>query len=162
MDVDIRSNVIFDLKNSAKLFHNLVVFFSKNKQIFFSCHIVSNLNKNIIPNSWAEEKKKIDRRWTLFCARFEKRMVLRSREIRMTQTADIKPFWASDGATLYNDLSTQGWQLWTSCTIPKHCPFISENHSALGIKNSTYSVEEVALINTEKTKNSYLSQHLKS
>ena len=45
------------------------------------------------------------------------RMALRSREIRMTQTADIKPFWLEDGATLYNDLCIHGWQLWTSCTI---------------------------------------------
>ena len=44
-------------------------------------------------------------------------MALRSREIRMTQTADIKPFWLEDGATLYNDLCIHGWQLWTSCTI---------------------------------------------
>ena len=35
------------------------------------------------------------------------RMALRSREIRMTQTADIKPFWLEDGATLYNDLCIQ-------------------------------------------------------
>ena len=34
-------------------------------------------------------------------------MALRSREIRMTQTADIKPFWLEDGATLYNDLCIQ-------------------------------------------------------
>ena len=122
--------------------------FFKNKQIFFLSYSIQPKNKNIIPNSWAEEKKKIDRRWTLFCARFEKRMVLRSREIRMTQTADIKPFWASDGATLYNDLSTQGWQLWTSCTIPKHCPFISENHSALDIKNSSTALKKLLWLTT--------------
>lgn len=65
---------------------------------------------------WFYSQEKIDRRWTLFCA--QERMALRSREIRMTQTADIKPFWLEeDGATLYNDLCIHGSPIATTLDI---------------------------------------------